>query len=72
LTYRSRQAGDGTPASYGAAAAALNASEGATRVAVHRLRRRYRELLRAEIAQTVNDPAEIDDEIRELFVALHG
>jgi RNA polymerase sigma-70 factor (ECF subfamily) len=41
-------------------------------VAVHRLRQCYRELLRAEIADTVASPAEIDDEIRNLFAALAG
>jgi RNA polymerase sigma-70 factor (ECF subfamily) len=45
-------------------------SEGAVKVAVHRLRRRYRELLKEEIAQTVADPAEIDDELGELFAAV--
>src|SRR6266576_211426 len=40
---------------YGEAAARLNLSEGAVRVAVHRLRRRYRELLREEIGQTLSD-----------------
>ena len=39
-------------------------------MAVHRLRQRYRGVLREEIAQTVADPAEIDDEIRQLFSAL--
>ena len=41
-------------------------TEGAVKVAVHRLRRRYRQLLREEIAQTVASPEEIDDEIRYL------
>lgn len=41
--------------------------EGALKVAVHRLRRRYREMLRAEIAQTVAAPEEIEGEIRHLF-----
>jgi RNA polymerase sigma-70 factor (ECF subfamily) len=45
-------------------------TEGAVRVAVHRLRRRCRELLRDEIAQTVACEDEIDDEIRGLFAAL--
>ena len=45
-------------------------SEGAVKVAVHRLRRRYRELLRAEIEETVADAEEIDQEIRDLFSAL--
>ncbi len=51
-------------------AARLEMTEGAVKVAVHRLRRRYRELLRAEIAETVDDPAAIDDEMRYLVTAL--
>ena len=47
-------------------------SEEALRVAVHRLRQRYRQMLRDEIAQTVATPAEVDDEIRHLFQALVG
>ena len=50
--------------------AALGMSEGAVKVAVHRLRRRFGALLREEIAETVSDPAQVDDEIRELFRAL--
>jgi RNA polymerase sigma-70 factor (ECF subfamily) len=45
-------------------------TEGAVKVAVHRLRKRYRELLRAEIAETVSDPSEIDDEMRHLVNGL--
>ncbi|HUU93959.1 MAG TPA: hypothetical protein VM238_22420 [Phycisphaerae bacterium] len=41
-------------------------------MAVYRLRREYRRLLRAEIAQTVSSPEEIGDEIRHLFDALEG
>ena len=55
---------------YRQVAEALGMSEGAVKMAVHRLRRRYRELLREEMAQTVGDPAEIDDELRELFSPL--
>jgi RNA polymerase sigma-70 factor (ECF subfamily) len=51
-------------------AARLGTTEGAVRVAVHRLRRRYGERLRAEIAATVDGPAEVDAEIRDLFAAL--
>jgi RNA polymerase sigma-70 factor (ECF subfamily) len=51
-------------------AAKLGTTEGAVKVAVHRLRQRYRELLREEIALTVASPAEIEDEIRRLFRAL--
>jgi RNA polymerase sigma-70 factor (ECF subfamily) len=56
--------------SYAEVGAALNMTEGTVKVAVHRLRRRYRDLLRGEIAQTVADRDEVDDEIRELFAAL--
>ena len=45
----------------------LNLSQGAQRVAIHRLRRRYRELLRAAIAETVSAPGEVDGEIRYLM-----
>jgi RNA polymerase sigma-70 factor (ECF subfamily) len=55
---------------YSQMAAELSMSEGAVRVAAHRLRRRYRELLRDEIAQTVTSEEQIDQEIRDLFAAL--
>ncbi len=55
---------------YAQAAAALELSEGAVRVAVHRLRHRYRELLRQEVAQTLSDPAQVDEEMQALFSAL--
>jgi RNA polymerase sigma factor (sigma-70 family) len=55
---------------YAEIATRLGASEGAVKVAVHRLRQRYRELLRAEISDTVANAAEVDDEIRNLFAAL--
>ena len=45
-------------------------SEAAARTAVHRLRRRYSELLQEEIGATLVDPAEIEDEIRFLLAAL--
>lgn len=48
----------------------LDISEGAVKVAVHRLRRRYRELLRAAIAETVSDEANLDDEMRYLVAVL--
>jgi RNA polymerase sigma-70 factor (ECF subfamily) len=51
-------------------AAELDMNEGAVKVAVHRLRKRYRELLRDEIAQTVTTEEQIDEEIRDLFKAL--
>jgi RNA polymerase sigma-70 factor (ECF subfamily) len=55
-----------------ALAARLGMSEGAVKVAVHRLRRRYRELLRATIAETVRDEANLDDEMRHLLAVLRG
>ena len=56
--------------SYATTAARLGMSEGAVKVAVHRLRRRYRELLQEEIAHTVAGPEEIEEEIRYLFTCL--
>ena len=57
---------------YAQAAASLKMTEGAIRVAVHRLRRRYRELLREEITQTLSNPAHADEELQALFSALAG
>ena len=54
---------------YATVATKLGTTEGAVKVAVHRLRQRYRQLLREEIAHTVASPAEIDGEIRHLFAA---
>jgi len=63
-------AGRGKDRSFADAAKQLDISEGAAKTAAHRLRRRYRQLLRAEIAQTVASPQEVDDEIANLFAAL--
>jgi RNA polymerase sigma-70 factor (ECF subfamily) len=57
---------------YHEVAGRLKMTEGAVKVAVHRLRRRCRDVLREEIAETVADPAEIDDELRSLFATLRG
>ena len=62
--------GDPPAKRYEVLAGELGASMGALRVAVHRMRRRYRELLRAEIAETVSTPSDIDEEIRFLLSAL--
>ena len=62
--------GSKNSATYPRVADELKMSEGAIKVAVHRLRRRYRELLREEIARTLDDPSQVDAEIRELFVLL--
>lgn len=53
-------------APYAALAREMNTSEGALKVAIHRLRKRYRELFRQEIADTVDDPAEVESELRYL------
>jgi RNA polymerase sigma-70 factor (ECF subfamily) len=63
-------AGERQPGGYAGAAAELGLSEGAVKVAVHRLRQRYRELLREEIGRTLHDPGDVDDELRALFAAL--
>lgn len=55
---------------YGEIAQALGASEGAARVAVHRLRKRFRELFREVIADTVSAPEEIDSELRHVIDVL--
>jgi len=55
--------------SHADAARKLGMDETAVRVAVHRLRKRYRQLLRDEIAQTLSDPAMVDEEMRALFGA---
>jgi RNA polymerase sigma-70 factor (ECF subfamily) len=62
--------GEKGESSYAEIAAALNMSEGAVKVAVHRLRQRYGELIRAEIAQTVTTPGEADEELQYLFTVL--
>ncbi len=51
---------------YADLASEMNTSEGALKVAIHRLRKRYRELFRQEIADTVADPAEVEAEMRFL------
>jgi RNA polymerase sigma-70 factor (ECF subfamily) len=62
--------GENPGASYAQAAASLNLSEAAARQAATRMRRRYRELLREEIAQTVETPDDVEEEIRGLFATL--
>lgn len=47
-------------------------SEGAVRVAVHRLRKRYRHLLSDEVARTLSSPEAVEEEMRSLFAALAG
>jgi RNA polymerase sigma factor (sigma-70 family) len=57
---------------YATLAARLDMTEGAVRVAVHRLRGRYRDRLRAEIAATVESSAEVEDELKYLFRVMGG
>jgi len=57
-------------APYAALAREMNTSEGALKVAIHRLRKRYRELFRQEIADTVANPDEVESELRFLAAAL--
>lgn len=61
---------DRDTANYADAARQLDSTESAIRVAAHRLRKRYRALLREEITHTVATPEEVDDEMRYLFTAL--
>jgi len=57
---------------YAELALKLGLTEGAVKVTVHRLRKRYRELIREEIAGTPEDPREVEAELRHLFQALAG
>jgi RNA polymerase sigma factor (sigma-70 family) len=52
------------------AAARLSMTEGAVKVAIHRLRKRFRELVKADLGQTVAHPAQVDEELRNLIAAL--
>jgi RNA polymerase sigma-70 factor (ECF subfamily) len=62
--------GDSSGLSYAEAAARLSMTEAAVKMAVHRLRRRFRDAIRREIAQTVATPEDVDDEIHTLMAAL--
>ena len=54
-------------ASYRDVAAELGTSEGAVKTSIHRLRQRFGQVLRSEIAETVSSPAEVDDEVKHLL-----
>jgi RNA polymerase sigma-70 factor (ECF subfamily) len=58
-------------AAYADLAERLDSTEGAVKTALHRLRSRYRDLLRDEIAETVSGPGEVDSEIGHLLQSLH-
>ena len=64
--------GERTTQPYAALASKLAMTEGSVKVAVHRLRMRYRQLLREEIANTVATPEEVEEELRYLFAVLAG
>lgn len=55
---------------YANLASELRISEGALKVRIHRMRKRYGELIRLEVAEIINDPADIDAEFRYLITAL--
>lgn len=62
--------GERTSQPYAALAVKMRMTEGSVKVAVHRLRQRYRDILRDEISNTVEKPEEIDDELQHLFSVL--
>ena len=62
--------GDSAGVPYASVARALGTTEGAAKVAVHRLRRRFRDLLLEDVAATVEDPQDVEDEIRHLLEAV--
>ena len=64
---KGRFSADGDPALLGGVAEQLGMSESAVKVAMHRMRQRYRKLLRSQIALTVDSPQEVDEEIMHLF-----
>jgi RNA polymerase sigma-70 factor (ECF subfamily) len=65
-------AGSPETVSHAELALRLRTTTGAVQVAVHRLRRRFRDLVRQQIAATVADPEEIEEEVRDLLAALAG
>ena len=67
---KGRFSADGDPALLSAAADQLGMSETAVKVALHRMRERYRNLLRSQIAFTVDTTADVDEEIMHLFKAI--
>ena len=66
------EAGDKTGPSYAQLASELNLTESGVKAAVFRLRQRYRELVREEVANTVDTPGEVDGEIRHLISVISG
>jgi RNA polymerase sigma-70 factor (ECF subfamily) len=64
--------GEKSSVPYESLAMELGMSEGAIKVAVHRLRQRYGELLQHEVAQTVDNPLDVDDEVRYVLLMTQG
>ena len=64
--------GDRGPHNYAQSGVVLGMTEGAVKVAVHRMRRRCRELLRAVVACTVSEPADVEEDLRYLQRVLRG
>ena len=62
--------GESSAMSQADAARQLGLSEGAVKVVIHRLRKRFRDAVRAEISQTLRDPSLVDEELRHLIEAL--
>ncbi len=69
---RGHLTGEAPAASYRDLGARLGMTEDAVKVTLHRLRRRFGDLLREEIRDTVRDRADVDDEIRHLLGVLKG
>lgn len=64
-------AAEAGPGDYARAAQKLGVADSSVPVLVHRMRQRYRQLVRAQVAQTVTNPAELDEEMRHLFEVLN-
>ena len=63
-------AGEAPSLSQAEAASRIGLSEGAVKVAIHRLRKRFRELVKLEISKTLPNPSDVEDELRHLIAAL--
>lgn len=72
LELRGRLWGDPGAAPYAELSIRLGMTEGALKVTTHRLRQRFRDLLRGEVAETVASTEEIDDELRHLISVVRG
>jgi RNA polymerase sigma-70 factor (ECF subfamily) len=69
---RDQLTGDRGEVTYGQTAGRLGLSEASVKVAVHRMRLRYRELLHEEVAHTVSTPGQVEEELRHLVAALRS